>query len=155
MWRLANPQDDPAIVQMCLSLNQEDPGPEPVPAENMRRTLLTLRERPQCGQALVLDVHGRPSGYALIIPFWSNELGGEVCVIDELYVQPEHRRQGHATRLIEDLAARALPCASRAIALALEITPGNVHARRLYERLGFRGRNLGMRRVLSRKDACV
>lgn len=150
MWRTANQQDDAAIVRMCLSLNEEDPGPEPVPPENMRRTLLTLRDVPLRGQALVLDIHGRPSGYALLISFWSNELGGDVCVIDEIYVQPEHRGQGHATRLIEDLAAGTLSCASRATALALEITPDNVQARRLYERLGFRARNLAMRRLLSR-----
>jgi GNAT superfamily N-acetyltransferase len=150
MWRIANQEDDTAIVRMCLSLNEEDPGPEPVPPENMRRTLLTLRELPLRGHPLVLDVHGRPSGYALLIPFWSNELGGEVCMIDELYVQPEHRGQGHATRLIEDLAAGTLSFASKATALALEITPDNVRARRLYERLGFRARNLAMRRLLSR-----
>lgn len=148
MWRMADPSDDPAIIRMCGSLNEEDPGPEPVPPENMRRTLLTLREHPLRGQALVLDVEGNASGYGLIIAFWSNELGGEIRVIDELYVQPEHRGRGHATHLIEGLAAGTLPCESRAAALALEITPENIRARRLYERLGFRGRNLAMRRRL-------
>ena len=136
MWRPANPHDDPAIVQMCLSLNEEDPGPAPVPAENMRRTLLTLRERPQRGQALVLDVHGRPSGYALIIPFWSNELGGEVCEVDELYVTRDFRGRGHGAALFEAIE-RGDVWPAPVVAVALGITPGNTRARRLYERLGF------------------
>jgi GNAT superfamily N-acetyltransferase len=133
---------------MCLALNDEDPGPAPVPPENMRRTLLTLREHPVRGQALVLDLGGRPSGYALVIAYWSNELGGETRVIDEIYVDPEQRRHGHATRLLEELAARTLPIAAGATALTLETTPGNLPARRLYERLGFRARNLTMIRLL-------
>jgi ribosomal protein S18 acetylase RimI-like enzyme len=152
MWRTSDPKDDPAIIRMCVSLNEEDPGPEPVPPENMRRTLEAFRGLPLRGACLVLDLQGQPSGYALIIPFWSNELGGEVCAIDELYVKPGHRRQGHAARLIEDLASGRVPLASRAIALVLEISPDNIPARRLYERLGFRGRNLAMRRLLSPKD---
>ena len=148
MWRTAEAKDDAAIVQMCLLLNEEDPGPAPVPPENLRRTLLSLRDLPSRGQAVVLDLQGRPSGYALLIPFWSNELGGMVCLIDEIYVQPENRGQGHATRLIEDLAAGTLTGASKATALALEISPDNARARRLYERLGFRARNLVMRRPL-------
>ncbi len=150
MWRNAEPRDDEAVVRLCVSLNREDPGPEPVPPEHMRRTLLALREHPRRGQVVVLDLHSEPCGYALLIPFWSNELGGEVCVIDELYVLPEHRGRGHGTQLMEGLAAGTLPWAETAVALALETTPDNARARRLYERLGFRVGNLVMRRSLRR-----
>lgn len=153
MWRISTENHDAAIVSMCRSLNDEDPGPEPVPPEHMRRTLLALREAPARGQALVLDLEGRASGYALLIAVWSNELGGEVCVLDELYVQPEHRGQGHTTQLIEGLADGTLPFAAGAAALALEVSPDNTRARALYERLGFRGRNLAMRRLLARRSA--
>lgn len=109
MWRDAVPADDEAIVRMCAALNAEDPGPDPVPTENMRRTLPTLRESPARGRAVVLEVDRQVAGYALLISFWSNELGGEVCVIDELYVDHEHRGSRHATRLLESLAARRHP----------------------------------------------
>jgi ribosomal protein S18 acetylase RimI-like enzyme len=148
MWRISEPSDDDAIVRMCLALNSEDPGPRPVPAEHMQWTLLALREVPLRGRAIVLDVEGQTCGYALLISCWSNELGGEVCVIDELYVGPEHRGHGHATRLIEELAGKREPRASQAVALTLEVTPDNVRARRLYERLGFRARNLAMRLLI-------
>jgi len=149
MWRNAAFADDEAIVRMCVSLNAEDPGPEPVPTDNVRRTLRELREAPIRGRAVVLEIDGRVSGYALLISFWSNELGGEVCVIDELYVEPEQRGNRYATRLLETLSARGTPWVENAVALALETTPDNEQARRLYERVGFRGRNLSMRRRLT------
>jgi len=149
MWRDAVSADDEAIVRMCVSLNAEDPGPEPVPPDNVRRTLRELRQTPTRGRAVVLEVDGSVSGYALLIAYWSNELGGEVCVIDELYVEPKLRGNRHATRLLETLAARREPWIANAVALALETTPDNAQARRLYERVGFRGRNLSMRRRLT------
>lgn len=150
MWRAARPSDDDAITRMCLALNAEDPGPAPVPPDHMRQTLRALRDTPSRGRALVLDIGDRACGYALLVAFWSNELGGDICVIDELYVDPEHRARDHATRLIESLADGTAPWARGARALTLEVTPDNPRARRLYERLGFRARNLAMRRLLAR-----
>jgi GNAT superfamily N-acetyltransferase len=148
MWRIAAPSDDEAIERMCLALYAEDPGPEPVPAENIRRTLRALRDNPLRGRALVLELDSQACGYALVISYWSNELGGDIDIIDELYVERSHRGLRHATHLIEGLSARTEPWASNVVALALEVTPDNVRARRLYERLAFKGHNIGLRRLL-------
>ena len=140
-WRVATIDDDDAIVVMCLQLNAEDPGPRPVVAEQVRRTLATLRQEPIRGRAQVLEIDGRPAGYALLISFWSNELGGEMCTVDELFILPPHRNQGHASALLERLAAGLDDCSRSAVAIALEVTPANQRAWRLYERLGFIGAN--------------
>ena len=149
MWRIAASSDNESIVRMCLALYAEDPGPEPITAENIWRTLHALREKPMRGRAVVLELEGRACGYGLIISYWSNELGGDIDIIDEIYVEPPCRGQGHATSLIEALAAGTEPFASKVVALALEVTPDNLRARRLYERLGFKGRNVGLRRRCS------
>lgn len=132
------------MVAMCIALNAEDPGPHPVPAQNMRRTLDELRKAPIRGRAVVLELDGRIRGYALLVLFWSNELGGEVCTIDELYVEPEHRGNGHATGLLQSLSARNEPWLESVVALALEVTPNNARVRRFYERIGFRGANVAL-----------
>ncbi len=149
MWRVASIDDDESVVAMCMALNAEDPGPAPVSPQQMRRTLAALREKPIRGRAVVCDVAGDAVGYALLISFWSNELGGEICTIDELFVLPEHRGRGLATALLERLAGgdRSL-WPAEAAALTLEVSPGNQRARALYERLGFERRNLAMRRLL-------
>ena len=142
MWTPAIPAHDDAIVEMCRALYREDPGTHDVTDPQIRRTLETLRAEPARGRALVLDADGQPRGYALLISFWSNELGGELCTIDELYVAPEHRNRGHATRLIRALAA------GPAVALELEVSPDNARARAFYQREGFRPiRNTMLRRL--------
>src|SRR5207253_11358576 len=98
------------------------------------------------GRAAVLELDGRPASYALLISYWSNELGGDICTIDELYVEPAARSQGHSTALLEALAAHAAPYPPGAVALALEVTAKNARARALYERLGFAPGNLALRR---------
>jgi GNAT superfamily N-acetyltransferase len=155
MWRAAAPVDDAAMVAMCIALNAEDPGLQPVSAENMRRTLHELRQAPVRGRAMVLELDARVRGYALLVSFWSNELGGEVCTIDELYVEPAHRGSGHATRLLQGLSARSEPWLANTVALAVEATAGNVRARRLYERLGFQATRAVAQGQANARGLCV
>ncbi|MBM4268738.1 MAG: GNAT family N-acetyltransferase [Deltaproteobacteria bacterium] len=136
MWRLASPADDEAVVAMCRALNEEDPGPKPVPAEHVQRTIARLREEPARGRIVVLDRGRGLEGYAILISFWSNELGGEICNFDEIYVVPEERSRGWATALVRTVERGEL-WPSRPVAFELEVTPDNVRARSLYERLGF------------------
>jgi GNAT superfamily N-acetyltransferase len=148
-WRPATAADDEAIVTMSLALYDEDPSPSHVTDHQVRATLERLRQEPVRGRAIVLDVDGTVAGYALLVSFWSNELGGEIRTIDEIYVAPAWRRRGLATVLIESLCTEHSSSPGRPIALELEVSPGNPRARRLYERLGFRAkRNTTLRRDL-------
>ena len=147
MWRLAEPRDDDALVEMCMRLYDEDPGGLPVSPENMRATLRALRREPCRGRAVALEIENQASGYALLIAFWSNELGGNICEVDELFVVPEYRSQGHGQSLFKAVSEGRLwptPIAG----MALGVTPDNVRARRLYERLDFRAAGISMVRRL-------
>ncbi len=135
-WRIARADEDNDLVAMCIQYYREDPGPRPVAPQQMRETLAVLRREPLRGRAVVLDVDGRAVGYALLIAFWSNELGGEVCDVDEVFVAREHRDQGHGRSLFAAIESGELWPAP-VLAIALGVTPGNSRARRLYERIGF------------------
>ncbi|HXS17016.1 MAG TPA: GNAT family N-acetyltransferase [Polyangiaceae bacterium] len=149
-WRRAEASDSESIVAMCLELYAEDPGVRPVDAADVRRTLETLSAEPARGSAVVLDADGHCAGYALLVSFWSNELGGEICVIDELYVEPAARGNGHATELLRALSSGVGPVQRRVVALELESTPSNQRARSLYLRVGFKAkRNTTLRLVLA------
>jgi len=145
-WRQARDEDDAAIVEHMLALYAEDPAPAPVSAEQCARTLRRLRAEPTRGVALGLEgqgditgsITGSITGYALLCSFWSNELGGEVCIIDELFVAPSARSRGAASELVQGLCERRWPWFRDAVAVELEVTPSNARARALYERLGFR-----------------
>jgi ribosomal protein S18 acetylase RimI-like enzyme len=131
---------------MCRELNREDPGPMPVPDAHMEATLRALRRDPVRGVALVLEIDGKVMGYSLLISFWSNELGGEICNIDELYVAPAARGQGHASSLMQGLVSHASLWPGKPVAIQLEVTPRNSKARALYLKMGFSdARNTTMR----------
>lgn len=148
MWRLATAADDLAVLEMFQALYREDPSPDPVPDEQLLRTLRAFREEPIRGKALVLESDGEPIGYAFLVSFWSNELGGEVVNVDELWVHANHRGRGAATQLMAQLSRGEL-WGRMPVAIDLEVTPDNDRARALYERLGFVvAKNTVMRRRL-------
>lgn len=139
-WRSATRDDFDRIVAMHERLNAEDPGETmPFDATMMRRTLTEITLNPIRGTAAVLALEDRLCGYALLISFWSNEFGGEICAIDELYVEPAFRGRGFATQFIEMLAGADNPFWPRPIAMiTVEAYRTNPRAKALYEKLGFK-----------------
>ena len=155
-WRACKPDDHELIATLMLALYEEDPAPTTVSLASGLATLAELTREPIRGVALVhqpnTGAHGTSpiEAYALLCSFWSNELGGEVCIIDELYVVPSARGCGIATRLVTGLLRRELPWFERAVNVELEVTPANARARALYEKLGFRAyKNATMRAARS------
>ena len=150
LWRPADARDDDSIIDMCLALNREDPGTHPVVPEQVRRTLDVFRREPARGAAIMLDVDGDRAGYAFPVSFWSNERGGEACVVDELFVIPSLRSRGHGAALfaaIEDGSAWE----RRPVSIELGVSASNQRARALYERLGFEVSGTSLSRLLDRE----
>jgi ribosomal protein S18 acetylase RimI-like enzyme len=143
-WRLADERDDEAVVELCLGLYREDPGTLPWEAPRLRETLVALRREPWRGRAVVVDMGGLIVGYALLVAFWSNHLGGEVCEVDELYVRREFRGRGHGSALFEEIERGGDLWPAPPVAIALGITPSNTRARHLYERQGFLAAGVSM-----------
>ncbi len=123
------------ICQMMICLYKEDPGPKNMTKKKAFNTLNVLFKDPSRGTILVVESENIIVGYAILINFWSNEFGGNIINIDELYIIREFRSQGIATRLINLLAKSGF---ASAVNIQLEVTPGNNRARKLYERLGFK-----------------
>jgi GNAT superfamily N-acetyltransferase len=136
-WRPAHPSDDDELMAMSVALYAGGSDAYDIPREHVRQTLQVFRQTPVRGRAIVLDADGVAAGYAFLVSFWSNELGGEICTIDELYVRPEWRGQGWSTALVASLQRGNELWPGRPVALELEVSPVNVRARALYERLGF------------------
>lgn len=123
-----------AVCEMMGRLYAEDaPASGQVP-RNFRATIDVLLADPSRGRVVLLVAADAVCGYALLIPFWSNEMGGTVVTVDELYVVPEHRGRGVGRGLF-GLIERERPY--DAVAVFLEVSASNVRARWLYESLGF------------------
>jgi ribosomal protein S18 acetylase RimI-like enzyme len=150
-WREATRADRRHVVAMSLALFEEDPGTYPLTARDVGRTLSRLEAEPVRGRAVVAEVEmaGRVVvvGYAFLCSFWSNELRGEVCTVDELYIKPTARSLGLGSGLVQSLVQRRA-FFEDAVAFELEVSGRNARARALYERLGFVPRKNASLRLL-------
>ena len=127
---------------MMRELSHEDPGTEKITNKKISLTFRELSNNPKRGRIVVFEKAKAIIGYALLIPYWSNEYGGN---IDELYVKPEHRERGIATSFLK----RVLLAKHEAVALQLEVTPTNTRARNYYRKFGFKkSKNLHLMRVI-------
>ena len=61
---------------------------------------------------------------------------------------PTHRQRGLGSKLVQGLASSSAPFFRRAVAFELEVSPRNLRARALYERLGFASRKNATLRLL-------
>lgn len=147
MWKIAQPNEFQDIIQMCQSLYREDPSTSTISDRQIMTTLETLHQDPSRGAVVTLQIENKIQGYAFLIAFWSNELGGELCVIDELYVKLEARGKGYASQLITSLTQDGLIWPRKLAAIELEVSPSNERARKLYAKLGFHPVRNSMMRI--------
>lgn len=146
--RAADAADRDVLTAMMVQLYVEDPSPHGMTTEKAARTLDGMWRDPIRGVAVVLERDGAVAGYCVLVSFLSNELGGTVCTVDEIFVRPEFRGHGLTTWFVERLLRREWPWFQDAVAVELEVTPSNARARALYERLGFKPRKNATLRIV-------
>jgi ribosomal protein S18 acetylase RimI-like enzyme len=102
--------------------------------EKISRTFEQLQTHPQTGTILVIENQAGIIGYSILINFWSNEYGGIILVIDELYIAEPFRGKGVGSAFLRYLIQSRY---NHWVGLKLEVLPYNTEALRLYEKLGF------------------
>jgi GNAT superfamily N-acetyltransferase len=126
------------VLGMMRELYADDGSETIADPAKFPATIERLLAEPSRGRILLFMRDETVCGYALLIPYWSNEFGGIVLFIDELLVEQEFRGQGIA-RSFFAFVERDRPF--DAVALALEVVPGNARARSLYESMQFTERH--------------
>lgn len=134
-YRQFKTSDWKVVTELMQNLSKEDFTGSVISVENIQKTLDTLTKHPERGTILLLENKKEAIGYAILINFWSNEFGGNILNIDELYIKKEFRSQGIGTNFIKYLAENKF---GNSVFLQLEITPGNKRAKKLYKSLGFK-----------------
>lgn len=107
-----------------------------VNGENFERTFDRLMEGSPFIRCLFFkdENSGETLGYALLAFSYSNEAGGDVVWVDELYVKSRYRGKGIGNSFFDFLSNEYKGFAR----FRLEIEPGNQSAKRLYNRIGFK-----------------
>lgn len=86
-------------------------------------------------RTLMLEDETGIVGYFMISFTWSNEAGGKVVLLEELFFKDSSRGKGYGTQVFA-WAEKEYPDAKR---FRLEATHGNKKAIALYNRLGYEG----------------
>lgn len=133
-FRTFEPDDLEDLEQMIFALYEEDPCGNPITSEKIRWTVGFLADHPDRGRVVVFLVSGKMVGYAIIVSYISNEYGGVVLFIDELYVRKPFRSRGVATSFFDFLSRDQK---GKAKAIQIEANRTNERAVRLYRSLGF------------------
>lgn len=129
--------------QMIFGLYEEDPEGEAMTNEKIDATIERAAAHPDNLEILMIEEGGAVAGCTIVAFYWSNEMGGLEVHIDELYVKKEFRDKGIGGEFMETIHERY----PEAVAFALEVTPSNIRAKKMYQRLGFReAENTTMRR---------
>jgi ribosomal protein S18 acetylase RimI-like enzyme len=134
-FRPAAQQDETVLLRMMRNLAEQEPGAyffdEPVVREVLRQFLGS----PDLGQAWVFYEDETPVGYIVLTFGYSFEFHGRDSFIDELYIEPQYRRQGIGRRAMQFVEERAHELGVNAI--HLEVDQGNNAAAELYRRSGY------------------
>jgi ribosomal protein S18 acetylase RimI-like enzyme len=136
-FRAATGEDAPILLRMMRNLAEQDPGAyffdEPIVREALHKFLADGN----LGETWMFFDGATPAGYIILTFGFSFEFHGRDAFIDELYVEPDYRRQGLGRRAMQFIEERALECGVNAI--HLEVDAGNTAAEELYRRAGYSG----------------
>jgi ribosomal protein S18 acetylase RimI-like enzyme len=135
IFRPAAREHEPVLLRMMRNLAEQEPSAyffdEPAVREVLRKFLAS----PDLGQAWVFFEEETPVGYIVLAFGYSFEYHGRDSFIDELYIEPQYRRQGIGRRAMQFVEERARELGVNA--LHLEVDQGNDPAAELYRRAGY------------------
>jgi len=130
-FRPFKPEDNSELREMIFALYSEDPDGGKVKEENIAGTINELTVHPEKGSIVIFQSGEEIAGYGILVFYCSNEYGGDVLHLDELYVKPAWRNKNIASDFINSFSGKVK-------AIILEVIPTNSRAMRFYEKLGFK-----------------
>jgi len=126
--------DEDIVASMIKGLYSEDPSGKEMTDEKILGSFGELTNHPERGTIWVMEKDSKVVGYSITINYWSNEYGGNILFLDELYVIPSERGSGTGSAFLRYLKEER---PNNAVAILLEVLPTNVGACNLYRRAGF------------------
>lgn len=103
-----------------------------VPRSNFEDTFEELMKSSTYAEAFIFEQERKIAGYGLIARTYSQEAGGTVIWIEEIYVKEEFRNKGLGSEFINYVKENVPAKRYR-----LETEPENLRAQELYKRHGF------------------
>lgn len=134
MIRELRQEDREVFLEMCKKFYQSSAVLHGIPTANMEETFRRVVAGSPYAQGYLLTHQGETAGYLLTSTTYSNEVGGLVIWLEELYLEEKFRGLGLGGAAMEYIRQN---CPADVRRLRLEVTPCNQGAIRLYERKGY------------------
>lgn len=125
--------DRESYIKMAQDFYSSPAVLAPVPAKNIENTFFELMRSDEYAEAFIFERDSKIAGYALLAKTFSQEAGGLVVWIEEIYIKSEFRGLGLGGEFLE-MIKNDYPAAR----LRLEVEPDNDRVVSLYEKHGFK-----------------
>lgn len=134
MVRRITEKDRDEYLKMTAAFYETDAVAKKIPEEFRIGTFEELMRSDVYAQAYILEADGQTAGYALLSKTFSQEAGGMVVWIEELFMKDSFRGRGLGKEFFQVLFKEYGDTIRR---FRLEVEPENETAVALYKKLGF------------------
>ena len=138
MIRRLEKRDRALYIKMAHDFYHSSAVLHPIPAAYFERTFEECMRAESYARGYILEYDGDTAGYGLISKTYSQEAGGYVYWLEELYILERFRSKGLGAEFIKYLEATKEPGVTR---LRLEVEEENTRAIALYKKLGYQTLN--------------
>lgn len=133
MIRKIEAKDKNEYLQMATDFYHSGAVIAPVGIENIEATFNEMISSDRYVDGYFIEHEGKTAGFGLLAKTFSQESGGIVVWIEELFIKPEYRSHGLGAEFFGFLNEQY----KNASRFRLETEPDNTRAIALYKRLGF------------------
>ena len=134
MIRQLTQNDRQLYITMAKEFYHSDAVLHPIPDAHFERTADEALRSDTYAEIYLFEYEGETAGYGLTAKTFSQEAGGYVWWIEEVYIREQFRSRGLGREFFQYLERSKGQEAAR---LRLEVEAGNTRAVSLYERLGY------------------
>lgn len=120
-------------INLAKSFYRSDAVLHSIPTQNFSNTFEYILNDKTYSEIFMIKEYTQNIGYLLIAKTYSQEAGGMVLLIEELYIQSDYRNKGIGKKIFEFLDIRYKEYKR----FRLELTENNERAKKLYEKIGF------------------
>lgn len=122
------------FYEMCTQFFSSPAVCHPIQEECLKNTFQTALEGSPYMRGLMLVENDTTIGYLLLSFTYSNEVGGMVVWIEEIFIKEPYRNKGYGTKVFTWVKETYQTSAKR---FRLEVSPENEGAKALYQKLGY------------------
>ena len=131
-FRKIRREDAAAYIEMATDFYNSPAVLHSIPQNYIENTVKAVLSGTPFADVYMFEENNTVVGYGLLAYTYSQEAGGTVCWLEEIYVRPEARGAGVGAAFIE-FVKEAVPAAR----YRLEVEPDNTRVKALYRRHGF------------------